>query len=114
MNAYLFLPKIVREIGNHDFGLGRDAIFRRSTLTGLAGSLGLGLLAGLILALPTFLRCQRFVCRISERLDLTWNVGWAIGGSLSRFVVLALLATTGTTAATSATSTATTPSATSR
>ena len=32
MEAHLILPKVIREIGNHDLGLGRNAVLRRATL----------------------------------------------------------------------------------
>jgi hypothetical protein len=37
--AYLVLAKVVREVGDHDLGLGRDAVLGRAAL--LAGSTGL-------------------------------------------------------------------------
>jgi hypothetical protein len=63
--TYPVLLQVVRQVGNHDLGLGGNAILGGTTLlalarlTGLAGS---GVLLGLV---GTLLGCKRFVRSLS-------------------------------------------------
>lgn len=101
-STYLILLQVVRQVGNHDLGLGGNAILGGTTLLALARLAGLtrftgsGVLLGLVVAL---LGCKRFVRRLGEGIDLAGYIcrgrlgGCGLGeldlfGTLSAFSLL--------------------------
>lgn len=111
MYPYLLLAKIVRQVGNHDLRLARDAILRRATLLALTGSLGL---AGLRRVDSDAVSASRsgegLVSGVGERDDLARNIGGsvtssllAVGGSFALASTAAASSTTTTTTATATT-----------
>jgi hypothetical protein len=88
---YLLLGQVIRQVGDHDLGLGGNAIGRRASLT--AGTLGSGLLLESFVVLLTV----GLVGDVSQRLSLGSRGGSSGGGggwclsSSSRGVPLLLL-----------------------
>jgi hypothetical protein len=109
--SYLLLAKVVRKVSDHDLGLAGNTILRGATL--LAGTVGVGLAS--VVNRDTLLAGgggKRLVGSLSERKDLTGNVGRsAVGGSLGLAIDGALSSLT-LLATTAASSTATTTTAT--
>jgi hypothetical protein len=72
--TYAVLLEVVRQVGDHNLGLGGDTILRGSALLALAGSSGL--LGGRVLA------GKRFVRGLCEGSNLAGYIcGCALGGS---------------------------------
>jgi hypothetical protein len=104
----LLLAQVVRQVGDHDLGLGGDAVLRRATLLARAGSVGLAALLAVDAdgALRARLGAQSLVSGLGERSDLAGDVsGATAGGRLS--TLLAVLAVLGATAASAGAATAT-------
>ena len=72
MCTYAVFLEVVRKVGNHDLGLGRNAILGGTALLALAGSSGL--LVGLV-------SCERLVGGFGKSYNLARDVG---GGAIRR------------------------------
>lgn len=96
---YLILAEVVRQVGNHDLGLGGNAILRGTTVLGSTRTLG-------ALGVGVFVDGQRFVGGLRKRLNLAWDIGWPVDGI--RLVVLGVACATTSAATASAATTATT------
>ena len=72
------LLQVVRQVGNHDLGLGGDAVLGRTALLALAR---LTRLTGSSIFLVALLSCKRFVRSFGEGSDLAGYIcGCALGG----------------------------------
>jgi hypothetical protein len=75
--TYAVLLQVVRQVGNHDLGLGGNAILGGTTLLALAGLTR----SGILLGLGTLFSCKRFVRSLRERSDLA---GYICRGGVGR------------------------------
>jgi len=77
--TYPILLQVVRQVGDHDLGLGGNAILGRTALLALAG---LTRLTGSSVLLVALLSCKRFVRSFGQRSDLAGYIcRGRVGGS---------------------------------
>lgn len=90
-SAHLLLGQVIRQVGNHDLGLGGNTVSGGTTLTALAG--GASLVLGSLFVLVS---CCVLVGDVLEWLDLSSGVRISSSGSLGisspSFALLLLLA----------------------
>jgi hypothetical protein len=95
--TYPVLLQVVRQVGDHDLGLGGNTILGRTTLlalTGLTRLTGSSILLGVV---GSLLACKRFVRCLGQRSNLAGYIcgcGFS-GGGISEFNLLSTFSAVG-------------------